>query len=75
MNGSESTAVVLAKLVPPASVTAASVLGLPVSELVLWVTLIYTLLLIVHKLVVMCRDANAWITSTAAKKLKKKDAQ
>ena len=60
MNGSESTAVVLAKLAPPASVTVASVIGLQVSELVLWATLVYTVLMILHKVWVMYKDASAW---------------
>lgn len=60
MNETESGLVVLAKLAPPTSVTLASVVGLPVSELVLWVTLIYTVLMITHKLFVMYKDASTW---------------
>lgn len=60
MNETESGLVVLAKLAPPASVTVASIAGLPVSELVLWVTLIYTVLMITHKLFAMYKDASVW---------------
>ncbi len=60
INATESGGVVLAKLAPPASVTVASIAGLPVSELVLWVTLVYTLLMITHKLFAMYKDASAW---------------
>jgi hypothetical protein len=61
MTGStESTAMLVAKLAPPASVTVASVIGLQVSELVLWATLVYTVLMILHKLCVMYKDASAW---------------
>ena len=56
----ESTALLVAKLAPPASVTVASVVGLPVSELVLWATLIYTVLMISHKIMVMCKEARTW---------------
>jgi hypothetical protein len=60
MNEAESTLAIAAKLAPPASVTAASIAGLPVSDLVLWITLIYTLLMIAHKLFAMYRDARDW---------------
>ena len=60
MNEMESGAVVVAKLAPPASVTVASMAGVPVSELVLWVTLVYTLLMIAHKLMKIYKDARAW---------------
>lgn len=56
----ESTALLVAKLAPPAGVTMASVVGLPVSELVLWATLIYTILMISHKIMAMYKDASAW---------------
>jgi hypothetical protein len=45
----ETTAAIAAKLAPPATVSLASVMGVQVSELVLWATLIYTILLIGHK--------------------------
>ena len=56
----ESSALLIAKITPPASVTAASMAGMQVSEMVLWVTLVYTLLMIAHKLMAMYRDASTW---------------
>lgn len=56
MNTSESGATVVAKLSPPASVSLATIAGYPVSDIVLWVTLFYTLLLIVQKLWQMYKD-------------------
>lgn len=41
---------VAAKVGPPATVSIASVAGMQVSELVLWATLIYTSLMIGHKI-------------------------
>lgn len=52
----ETTAVIVAKVAPPASVSLATIAGYQVSELVLWATLIYTLLLIGHKLVSIYKD-------------------
>lgn len=46
----ETAAGITAKLSAPISVTAASVVGYPVSDLVLWVTLFYTVILAGHKL-------------------------
>ena len=58
MNASttESGATVVAKLSPPASVSLATIAGYPVSDIVLWVTLFYTSLLIVQKLWQMYKD-------------------
>lgn len=52
----ETTAAVVAKLAPPATVSLATVMGVQVSELVLWATLIYTILLIGHKLWAIYKD-------------------
>lgn len=52
----ESAGAMVAKAAPPASVSIATVVGVPVSELVLWATLIYTLLMIVHKMMSIWRD-------------------
>ena len=46
----ETTATIVTKLAPPATVSLATVVGVQVSELVLWATLIYTVILIGHKL-------------------------
>lgn len=45
----ETVAGMAAKAAPPAGVSLATLFGYQVSELVLWATLIYTLLMIVHK--------------------------
>lgn len=46
----ETAAAIIAKVAPPATVSLATVLGVQVSELVLWSTLVYTIILIGHKL-------------------------
>ena len=46
----------VAKLAPPATISLATIAGMDVSELVLWATLIYTALMIMHKLVMVWRD-------------------
>ena len=52
----ETVTAVAAKVAPPATVSLATVAGYQVSELVLWATLIYTTLLIGHKLVQIYKD-------------------
>jgi hypothetical protein len=52
----ETTAAIAAKVAPPASVSLATIAGIQVSELVLWATLIYTVLLIGHKLFSIYKD-------------------
>lgn len=54
----ETGSVVVAKLAPPTAVSFASVSGYPVSDMVLWVTLIYTLLLCGHKAWQILRDIS-----------------
>lgn len=46
----ETVTAIVAKVAPPATVSIATVLGVQVSELVLWATLVYTIILIGHKL-------------------------
>lgn len=46
----ESGVAIAAKAAPPVSVSIASVAGYQVSEILLWATLIYTVLMIGHKL-------------------------
>lgn len=46
----------VAKAAPPASVSIATLAGVHVNELVLWATLIYTTLMIGHKLVLIYKD-------------------
>jgi hypothetical protein len=50
---SETISVAMAKAAPPVSVSLATVAGYNVSELLMWATLFYTLLLISHKLWLM----------------------
>lgn len=55
----ENAGVIAAKLAPPASVSIATLFGLPVNELLLWATLVYTVLLIGHKLYAIYRDVKS----------------
>lgn len=55
-SAAESAGAMLAKATPPASVSIATIAGVPISDLVLWATLIYTLLMIVHKMMSIWRD-------------------
>ncbi len=52
----ESAGAMAAKALPPAGVSIATIAGVPVSDLVLWATLIYTLLMICHKSLAIWRD-------------------
>lgn len=46
----EAGAAIFAKMAPPVGVLGAKFMGMSVSDLVLWLTLFYTVLLVVHKL-------------------------
>ena len=46
------------KAAPPAAVSLATIAGYQVSELVLWATLIYTVLMIGHKVVQIYREVQ-----------------
>ena len=46
----DTAAAIVAKVAPPVGVSLATVAGYQVGELVLWATLIYTVLMICHKL-------------------------
>lgn len=52
----ETATALVAKVAPPATVSLATVAGFQVSELVLWATLIYTVLMIGHKLYQIYKD-------------------
>jgi hypothetical protein len=56
INQEETTAAVAAKSAIPVGVSLATFMGYPVSDLLVWLTLIYTFLLIVHKLYLMYCD-------------------
>ena len=45
----ESAAALITKAAPPVGVSLASVAGFQVSEILIWATLIYTVLMICHK--------------------------
>ena len=45
----ETGAALMTKAAPPVTVSLATVMGMQVSELVLWATLVYTVLMITHK--------------------------
>lgn len=46
----EGAAAIVAKVAPPVTVSLATVSGYQVSEILIWATLIYTVLMICHKL-------------------------
>jgi hypothetical protein len=45
----EGAAAIVAKVAPPVTVSLATVAGYQVSEILIWATLIYTVLMICHK--------------------------
>ena len=55
----ESAGAMVAKAIPPASVSLATIAGVPVSELVLWATLVYTVLMICHKTLAIYRELRS----------------
>lgn len=55
-HATESAGAIAAKAAPPVSVSIASVAGYQVSEILLWATLIYTVLMIGHKIYQIYRD-------------------
>jgi len=52
----ESISALAAKAGPPVSVSLATIAGYSVSDLILWATLLYTLLMIAHKVYQIVRD-------------------
>jgi len=54
----ETATALTAKVAPPASISIATLMGVQVSELVLWATLIYTLLLICQKIYQIYKDVK-----------------
>jgi hypothetical protein len=55
-HATESAGAIAAKAAPPVSVSIASVAGYQVSEILLWATLIYTVLMIGHKIYQIYKD-------------------
>jgi len=45
----EGAAAIVAKVAPPVTVSIATIAGYQVSEVLIWATLIYTILMICHK--------------------------
>lgn len=54
----ETGATIVAKAMPPATVSLATIAGIQVSEILLWATLIYTVLMIGHKLYQIYKDVT-----------------
>ena len=52
----ESGVAAVVKLAPPATISVSTLAGVPVNEVLLWATLIYTGLMIGHKLLMIWRD-------------------
>jgi hypothetical protein len=57
-HATESAVGMIAKAGPPATVSLATVAGVQVSEILLWATLIYTVLMIGHKLWAIWQDVR-----------------
>lgn len=55
-SAAESGIAMSVKSAPPISVSLATISGIPVSDFVLWGTLLYTVLMIGHKLMMIYRD-------------------
>jgi len=55
-HATEGAAAIVAKVAPPVTVSLATVAGYQVSEVLLWATLIYTVLMILHKLYQIYKD-------------------
>ena len=60
----ETAATVTAKVAPPVGVSLATVAGYQVSELVLWATLVYTILMIGHKVYQIYLDVSGNVSKT-----------
>lgn len=54
----ETGVALVAKATPPVSVSIASIAGIQVSEILVWATLIYTVLMIGHKLYSIYKDVT-----------------
>ena len=55
----ETTAAIASKVAPPVTVSLATLAGVPVSDLLLWATLVYTVLMIGHKTWQIYKDIRA----------------
>lgn len=57
-HATDGGAAIIAKALPSASVSIATVAGIPVNELLIWATLIYTCLMIGHKVFQIYKDVR-----------------
>lgn len=55
-HATEGAAAMTTKVAPPAAVSLATLAGYPISDIVLWATLIYTVLMIAHKALQIYKD-------------------
>ena len=55
-HGTETAAALITKAAPPVTISLATVAGMQVSELLLWATLVYTMIMIGHKLFQIYKD-------------------
>lgn len=55
----ETGAAMVAKAAPPATVSIATLAGVAVSEILLWATLVYTVLMIGHKAYQIYKDVRS----------------
>ena len=55
----ESAVDMVIKASPPASVSIATIAGIQVSEILLWATLVYTVLMIGHKLITIWNEIQS----------------
>lgn len=55
----ETTVAIASKAAPPVTVSIATLAGVQVSEILLWATLVYTLLMIGHKVWQIYKDVKA----------------
>ena len=55
----ETGVAIAAKAAPPATVSIATLAGIQVSEILLWATLVYTVLMIGHKIWQIYKDIKA----------------
>lgn len=63
----DTAAAVAAKTAPPVGVSLATVAGYQVSELVLWATLVYTILMIGHKVYQIYKEVSGNVQQTLDK--------
>lgn len=57
-HSTETVLVMATKVAPPATISLATIFGYQVSELVLWATLIYTVLMIGHKVLQIVKEVK-----------------